>query len=165
MFIISFIIKSLSCINITSKGINREFVKWSLFDKIGDFLDGVWIAEPKVALPVALSLRQSLIEISAARQATQGQQTKMEMVYSYLTGSRFRQRVQALVEAFSSMKEDLDREKKTITRQWAKREEQIDRVMQATVGMYGDLQGIAGKTLQEIEGLEFQGMLDFKDDE
>ena len=129
------------------------------------FLDGVWIADPKVALPVALSLRQSLIEISAARQATQGQQTKMEMVYSYLTGSRFRQRVQALVEAFSSMKEDLDREKKTITRQWAKREEQIDRVMQATVGMYGDLQGIAGKTLEEIEGLEFQGMLDFKDDE
>jgi hypothetical protein len=129
------------------------------------FLDGVWVADPKVALPVALSLRQSLIEVSAARQATQGQQTKMEMVYGYLTGPRFRQRVQALVEAFSSMKEDLDREKKTITRQWAKREEQIDRVMQATVGMYGDLQGIAGKTLQEIEGLEFQGMLDFKADE
>jgi hypothetical protein len=58
------------------------------------------------------------------------------------------------------MKEDLDREKKTITRQWAKREEQIDRVMQATVGMYGDLQGIAGRTLQEIEGLEFQGLLE-----
>jgi hypothetical protein len=37
--------------------------------------------------------------------------------------------------------------------------------MQATVGMYGDLQGIAGKTLQEIEGLEFQGMLDFKGEE
>jgi hypothetical protein len=63
------------------------------------------------------------------------------------------------------MREDLDREKKVITRQWAKREEQIDRVMQATVGMYGDLQGIAGKTLQEIEGLEFQGMLDFNPEE
>jgi hypothetical protein len=63
------------------------------------------------------------------------------------------------------MKDDLDREKKVINRQWPKREEQIDRVMQATVGMYGDLQGIAGRTLQEIEGLEFQGMLDFKGDE
>ncbi len=129
------------------------------------FVDGVWVADPKVALPVALSLRQSLIEIAAARQASEGQQTKMEMVYGYLTGPRFRQRVQAIVEAFSSMKEDLDREKKAITRQWAKREEQIDRVMQATAGMYGDLQGIAGRTLQEIEGLEFQGMLDFKEDE
>ena len=129
------------------------------------YLEGVWVADPKVALPLAFSLRQTLIEVACARQASEGQQTKMEMIYGYLTGPRFRQRVQAIVEAFSSMREDLDREKKVITRQWAKREEQIDRVMQATVGMYGDLQGIAGKTLQEIEGLEFQGMLDFNSDE
>ncbi len=49
------------------------------------------------------------------------------------------------------------------TRQWAKREEQIERVMQATVGMYGDLQGIAGKTLQEIEGMELK-VLEVSDD-
>ena len=128
-------------------------------------IDGVWVAHPKVALPVAMSLRQTLIEVAGARQASEGQQTKMEMVYQYLTGPRFRQRIEAIVEAFSSMKKDLDVEKKALTRQWAKREEQIERVMQATVGMYGDFQGIAGKTLQEIEGLEFQGMLDFKGEE
>lgn len=118
-----------------------------------DLIDHVWVAHPRVAIPVATALRQTLVELALARQASEGQQTKMEMVYQYLTGPRFRQRVQAIVEAFSSMQEDLDREKKAITKQWAKREEQIDRVMQATVGMYGDLQGIAGKTLQEIEGL------------
>jgi hypothetical protein len=128
-------------------------------------VDQVWVAHPKVALPVAVALRQTLIEIAGARQASEGQQTKMEMVYQYLTGSRFRHRIQAIVEAFSSMREDLERERKAITKQWSKREEQIDRVMQATVGMYGDLQGIAGKTLQEIEGLEFQGLLDFNADE
>jgi hypothetical protein len=128
------------------------------------FYEGIWVAHPKVALPVAISLRQTLIEVASVRQASEGQQTKMEMVYQYLTGPRFRQRIQAIVEAFSSMRDDLDRERKAITKQWAKREEQIDRVMQATVGMYGDLQGIAGKTLQEIEGLEFQGMLDFNED-
>jgi hypothetical protein len=128
-------------------------------------IDGVWVAHPKVALPVAMSLRQILIEVAGARQASEGQQTKMEMVYQYLTGPRFRQRIEAIVEAFSSMKKDLDVEKKALTRQWAKREEQIERVMQATVGMYGDFQGIAGRTLQEIEGLEFQGMLDFKGEE
>jgi len=125
-------------------------------------IDTVWVAHPKVAVPVAMSLRQMLIEVACARQASEGQQSKMEMVYQYLTGPRFRQRIEAIVEAFSSMKKDLDAEKKAITRQWAKREEQIDRVMQATLGMYGDFQGIAGRTLQEIEGLEFQGMLDFK---
>jgi hypothetical protein len=119
-----------------------------------DLVEHVWVVHPRVAIPVATALRQSLVELAVARQASEGQQTKMEMVYGYLTGPRFRQRVQAIVEAFSSMQEDLDREKKAITKQWAKREEQIERVMQATVGMYGDLQGIAGKTLQEIEGLE-----------
>ncbi len=43
-------------------------------------------------------------------------------------------------------------------KQWAKREEQIERVMGATVGMYGDLQGIAGKSLHEIEGLELPAL-------
>ena len=125
-----------------------------------DLVEGVWVTHPRAALPVALSLRQSLIEIAAARQASEGQQTKMELVYQYLTGPRFRQRVQAIVEAFSSMQEDLDKEKKVIMKQWAKRDEQIERVMQATVGMYGDLQGIAGKTLQEIEGLEYKVLED-----
>jgi hypothetical protein len=123
-----------------------------------DTIDGVWVTHPRAALPVAAVLRQSLIEVALARQANEGQQTKTEMIYQYLTGPRFRQRVQAIVEAFSSMQEDLDKEKKAITKQWAKREGQIDRVMQATVGMYGDLQGIAGKTLQEIEGLEMKAL-------
>ena len=123
-----------------------------------EFIDGVWVTHPKVALPLAVAMRNTLMEVAGARQASEGQQTKMEMVYQYLMGPRFRQRVQAIVEGFSSMKDDLDKERKVIMKQWAKREEQIDRVMMATVGMYGDLQGIAGKTLQEIEGLELQAL-------
>lgn len=34
----------------------------------------------------------------------------------------------------------------------------IERVTSATIGMYGDLQGIAGKSLQEIEGLELRSL-------
>ncbi len=125
-----------------------------------DLVDGVWVAHPKATLAVAIALRHTLLEVSLARQASNGQQTKMEIVYQYLTGPRFRLRVQAIVEAFSSMKEDLDKEKRVITKQWAKREEQIERVMQGTLGMYGDLQGIAGKSLQEIDGLAI-GELEF----
>ncbi|HEU4683275.1 MAG TPA: DUF2130 domain-containing protein [Nitrospira sp.] len=131
-------------------------VSQTLPKEVGTFglIDGVWITQPVAVIPVAVALRHMLIEVYGARQASQGQQTKTEMVYQYLTGPRFRQRVEAIVEAFSSMQEDLDKEKKAILKQWAKREEQIERVMKATVGMYGDLQGIAGKTMQEIASLE-----------
>jgi len=118
-----------------------------------EMVDGVWVTHPRAAMPIAFILRQSLQDLSLARQASEGQQTKTEMIYQYLTGPRFRHRVEAIVEAFSTMQEDLDKERKAIMKQWAKRETQIERVMGATVGMYGDLQGIAGKSLQEIEGL------------
>jgi hypothetical protein len=118
-----------------------------------DLIEGVWVTESRCALPVATALRQSLIELSGSRLASEGQQTKTEMVYQYLTGPRFRHRIEAIVEKFTDMQSDLERERKTMTRLWAKREEQIRGVIESTAGMYGDLQGIAGRTLQEIEGL------------
>lgn len=117
-------------------------------------IDGVLVVSRSCVIPVALVMRQQLMEVANARQTREGKQTKMGLVYEYLTGPEFRQRVEAIVEAFSSMHEDLIKEKKAITNQWAKREKQIEKVMQSTVGMWGDLQGIAGKTLQEIEGLD-----------
>lgn len=116
-------------------------------------VDGVWVTDFAHAVPLAVALRQSLIELSGARLKQAGQATKMELVYHYLTGPKFRHRVEAIVEKFSDMRADLDRERKTMTRLWAKREAQIQGVIETTVGMYGDLQGIAGQALQEIDGL------------
>lgn len=123
-----------------------------------EFIEGVWVAHPRIIAPIAMMLRNTLIEVNNARLINEGQQTKAEMIYQYLTGPRFRQRVEAIVEAFSSMQDDLDKERKVITKQWAKRQEQIERVMGSTVGMYGDLQGIAGKSIQEIDGLELKAL-------
>jgi hypothetical protein len=111
-------------------------------------------------IPVAICLRQAVLELAIARKAGEGQQTKMELVYQYLTGPRFRHRVQAIVEKFSEMQEDLEKERKTTTRLWAKRESQIRSVVESTAGLYGDLQGIAGRSLQEIECLSIALLTD-----
>jgi hypothetical protein len=121
-----------------------------------DLIDGVWVAESRCAVPVAIALRQSLIQLAAARQASEGQQTKMELVYQYLTGPAFRHRIEAIIEKFNDMRDDLERERKFVTRQWAKREQQITGVVESTVGMVGDLQGIAGRAIKEIEGLDMR---------
>ncbi|MBB4383259.1 DUF2130 domain-containing protein [Bradyrhizobium sp. SBR1B] len=118
-----------------------------------DLVDGVWVAHPRCALPVAVALRQGLIDVSSSRLVQQGQRTKMEQVYHYLTGTKFRQRVEAVVEKFNDMRDDLDKERKFMGRQWAKRETQILAVIDSTVGMVGDLQAIAGKSMPEISSL------------
>ena len=78
----------------------------------------------------------------------------MEQVYQYLTGMKFRQRVEAVIEKFDDMREDLDRERRFMGKQWSKREAQILAAVGSTVGMVGDLQGIAGKAMPEIPSLD-----------
>ena len=119
-----------------------------------DLVDGVWVAPPRLAMPLATVLRATLTDLAKERAARAGQGTKMELVYDYLTGPRFRHRVGAIVEKFQAMEEDLRTERARTLKAWARREAQIQGVVEATMGMYGDLQGIAGKALGEIEGLE-----------
>jgi hypothetical protein len=99
---------------------------------------------------------QEALKVSEKEEQTASMQRQigeLELIYQYLSGPRFRRRIEAIVEKFSSMQTDLERERKAMTRLRAKREEQIRGVIESTVGMYGDLQGIAGTSLEEIDGL------------
>ena len=119
-----------------------------------DMVEGVWVTGPQCVLPVAAALREKLLCVAKAKRAGEGQHTKMERLYEYLTGPRFRHRVEAILEQFTDMRNDLDRERKFMNRQWAKRSEQLQAVLVSTVGMHGDLQGIAGQSIPELEGLD-----------
>ena len=61
-----------------------------------------------------------------------------------------------MVEPFEAMQDALRREKKQMTAQWAMREKQLDKAIEAMMGMYGDVRGIAGAAIAEIEALEPQ---------
>ena len=78
----------------------------------------------------------------------------MEMIYDYLSGTQFKQRVDAIVERFEDMQDNLRKERVFIEKKWALRAKQIDLVIVSTVGMHGDLQGIAGRSMPEIESVE-----------
>ena len=75
------------------------------------------------------------------------------VIASYIT--RLSQAVDQIESASSNdMREDLDRERRFMGKQWSKREAQILAVVDSTVGMVGDLQGIAGKAMPEIPSLD-----------
>ena len=78
----------------------------------------------------------------------------MEHLYNYIASTEFTHRVQAIVEAFVSMQDGLNKEKRSTERQWALREKQIQQVLGNTAGMYGDLQGLLGASMQTIPALE-----------
>jgi hypothetical protein len=123
-----------------------------------ELVDGVYVVSPQCVRPVAEMLRGLLVEVAGVRLAAEGRETKAAVVYQYLTGARFKQHMQAIVEAFTTMQEDLCVEKKVMMKQWAKRSMEIERVMASTAGLYGDLQGIAGASLGALEGLQLPAL-------
>ncbi len=126
--------------------------------------DGIWVTNFSSALGLATAIRINLLQLNSIRQSSEGKSSKMDILYNYLAGTEFRQKVEAIVEAFSGMKEDLDSEKKLIMKQWSKREKQIEKVLSNTFGFYGDMQGIMGKSLPEIESMNDQVLLKDKED-
>lgn len=121
-----------------------------------DLIDGIWVCGPSFAVPLARSLRQGLLDVSTARGLKVGQQSKMELVYDYLTGTQFKQRIEAVHERFSVMEDALRKERIFMEKQWALRQKQLELVQSSMLGVGGDLKAIAGASMPEIGGLDLK---------
>jgi hypothetical protein len=131
----------------------------STFEHFGE-INGVWVTSWPCVRSAAVALRAMLIEAAQSRRAIDGQHGKMELVYDYLSGPEFRNRIRGLVEPYAEMEADLAKEKRAIERIWNKRHKQLERALTSTSGLYGDLQGIIGNGLKEIEGMDLLAIAD-----
>ena len=118
--------------------------------------DGVWVSSIKSAIPLAHVLRCSLQEVAIARGYREGMKEKTEILYDYVTGTEFRQRVSAIFDAFISMRGDLEKERAAATRTFCRREKQLNGVIENMAGMIGDVQGISGNALRDIPALQLE---------
>lgn len=126
--------------------------------------DGVWVCSYEEFKGLCSVLRESVIQVSAALASQEGKGDKMHMLYDFLTSTTFRMQVEAIVEGFSSMKNALESEKRSMQRIWKEREKQIDKVTTNTIEMYGSIKGIAGSAVQSVKALELdQGLSDGED--
>lgn len=116
------------------------------------YRSGVWICDIKLSTALAAALRMNLEALTREKAMSVGKNEKMEVLYAYLTGVEFRQRVEAIVEAFTNMDEGLKKERMAYEKIWSEREKQLKKVISNTIGMYGDLSGLV--TLPEIKRLE-----------
>ena len=117
-------------------------------------INGVWVTDIPSALSLALALRMALIQTANAKEVESGKDDKKDLIYRYVTGTEFRNRVTAIVEGFRAMKEDLESERRAMQKIWASREKQIEKIISNTAGMHGDLEGLAGNALPSIKILQ-----------
>jgi len=117
-------------------------------------IDGIYVARRACAAGLAAVLRVALIGVAQAERSVQNRHGKAEQLMAYICGNEFHLHVAGLVEALTAMQEDLDKEKRTIEKLWAKRVKQIALALATTTGFRGDLEAILGGKLRVQERLE-----------
>jgi len=116
--------------------------------------DGVWICTYQEFKGLCHVLRETVILYSSALETQVNKGEKMQMLYGYLTSNEFRMQIEGIVEGFSQMNSDLASERRSMEMIWKKRQKQIEKVLQNTIHMYGNIKGIAGNALGTIKALE-----------
>jgi len=128
-------------------------------DRMGMY-DGIWICTFDEFKGLSGVLRESMIQLNMAIASQENRGDKMHLLYDYLTSNTFRMQVEAIVEGFSSMKNALESEKRSMQRIWKEREKQIDKVITNTIDMHASIRGIAGSAIQPVQALELDSGLD-----
>ena len=110
--------------------------------------------EFKVIAPV---LRDSLLQLNSVQSKEVNKADKMALLYGFLTSNEFKLHVEGVVEGITQMQEEMIREKNMHKKLWKQREKQLEKVVDNTIGIYGAIKGIAGKSIPEIETLKLKG--------
>lgn len=124
--------------------------------KTAGFKDGIWITKQRFVIGLACALRASLIQLYYVKTSNKGKDAKVELLYSYLSGIEFKHRIEAIIEAFTKIQTNIEKEKRYFASKWASDEKSIRQVIDSTYGMHGDFKGIMGNNLQTIKGLEIK---------
>lgn len=124
-------------------------------DRMG-LLKGIWICSFEEFKGLCAVLRESVIQISQSMVAQENKADKMSHLYDYLTSNEFKLQIEAIVEGFIQMQNDLNTERRAMESSWKKREAQINKVLLNTNHMYSSVKGIAGSVVPSVPQLEFQ---------
>lgn len=122
--------------------------------KTAGFRKSVWVTKQDFVFPLADTIRAKLIQLYYVKNSVKGKDEKMEILYGYLSGVEFKNRVEAIIDSFTNMQGEIEKEKRYFSNKWARDEKNIRQVIDNTYGMHGDLKGIVGQSLPQIKGID-----------
>lgn len=128
--------------------------------KTAGFREGIWVTRQEFVIGLASALRANLIQLYYAKASAKGKDEKVETLYAYLSGVEFKHRMEAIIEAFTNMQTEIEKERRYFQSKWARDEKNLRQVVDNTFGMHGDFKGIIGNNLPTIKGLEMPQLED-----
>ncbi len=118
------------------------------------FEDGVWVCPFSEIRAFANVLRLMLIQIYNASIVNVNRESKMELVYNYLTSREFADTFEAIINGFNDLQKSYIDEKNKVMKIWKEREKQFEKILANAVNLYGSIKGLAGSSIPDIKLLE-----------
>src|SRR5690606_27678946 len=120
------------------------------------FHNGIWICTYKDVAGLAAAIRQICITEASIKASEVNRTEKIQALYNYLMSSEFKQRVEAIIENVGTLRENIDKERKSMLAFWKKQEKAIDQMGYLMIDIVGSIDGISGNALGPIRGLELE---------
>ncbi len=122
-------------------------------DRMG-LKDGIYICNMFEFKGLCTILRNEIIKLSRHKSAQENKQDKKEMLYNYLTSNEFEMHIRGIIDGFTAMRTDLEKEKNAMMKYWQHREKQLDMVLESTNIMCGSIKSISGNMIQGSDPLD-----------
>lgn len=116
--------------------------------------EGVWVCSFREVVGLTAAIRQICVTETTINAAVKNRDSKVHALYDYLMSREFKQRVEAIIQAVSEMKENVEKERKSMLAFWKKQEMQIDQMNFLMIDVIGSIDGLSGNALGPVRGLE-----------
>jgi len=116
--------------------------------------DGVWICSYDSVQDLTLALRFGLLKLQAVAITQQGKDSKMELLYNYLTSEEFKNVFEAILSGFKIIQDSHHQEKLKLQNLWKQREKVLEQILSNTIDFYGSIKGIS-TSIPDIKMLDF----------
>lgn len=117
-------------------------------------VDGIWVCQYNFIQELTLALRFGLLKLQLLAVNLDGKESKMELLYNYLTSEEFKNIFESILDGFKTMQDSHQKEKLKMALLWKEREKTLEQILSNTVEFYGSLKGIAGTAISTIPMLE-----------
>jgi len=116
--------------------------------------EGVWVSDISSSINLGRVLRDTLLKVMRERGFQSGREDQKELIYDYLTGQEFRNRVESVLRAFIGMRDSIVQQRRAMEKHWAAQEKHVEAVVRNLSGMSGDIEALAGKDLPALKLIE-----------
>ncbi len=129
-------------------------------------VSGVWVCKPPLAVVLGTLLRKSLLDVGLQKALAQNRGTKADALFNFVVSHEFVHQVEAMIETYTEMTAQVQKERIAYEKFWALREGQAQKLLMGTANIIGGMQGQIGDTaMPKIKGLDLLESGDKETDE